>query len=203
MKIQDQISCQVHEMRNDLLKGLIGSIAFTVVGVLILIFANPPLIMQLITWVMILFFGLGSFMIAIRIHRHSQPAFRATIPKDIKIQQLVPADEEIEEEWMHSSPSQPLLSVNASKWKEISEYRWQLNIYLATLARDSVSAKILDEAVFQALKSTRNVVDVCREDTEVWVISGEPNGKDLVKNAGTAVANCIPSIVPQLLHKTK
>ena len=39
------------------------------------------------------------------------------------------------------------------------------------------------------------------EIEEVWVVAGEPSGRDLVVNAGEALAKCIPSIVPFLLQE--
>jgi len=189
-------------MQNDMLKGLLGSIAFAVAGALSLVFTDLSLVARIMVWAVIIFFGLGAIVIAIRIARQPfcKPAYHPTIPKNIKVEQLVPADEEVEEQWSHSSPTQPLLDISASKWKEVSEYRWKINVYLAALAPDGESAQILDLPIYQALKSTKNVVDVCRDDTEVWIVSGDPNGKDLVTNVGAALGQCIPSIVPRLLH---
>ncbi len=196
---------QMPQMRKDLIKGLLGAIAFAVGGALVLLSSDLSLIATIIAWAAIIFFGGGAIVIAVRFARLSvnDPKLHSAIPTDTKIEQLEPGDTEIEERWSHSSSTQPLLSVTAVKWKEISEYRWQVSAYFPTVAPDPKSAEILDLPMYEALKSTKGVVDVGRDDTEVWVVAGEPGGRELVANAGGALAKCIPKNVPYIQRAQK
>jgi hypothetical protein len=126
------------------------------------------------------------------------PVLPSTVPDDISIEQVPPEDEEIEDEWVHASPTQPALFVIASKWKEDSEYPWGVGVAVADLVREPSAEKILSAAIHQALMKTVGVVDVQREDADSWIVSGEPSGHDLVANVGKAVVQCIPTIVPLL-----
>ncbi|MFN9715354.1 MAG: STM3941 family protein [Planctomycetota bacterium] len=124
------------------------------------------------------------------------PVLPSTVPDDISIEQVPPEDEEIEDEWVHASPTQPALFVIASKWKEDSEYPWGVGVTVADLVREPSAEKILSAAIHQALMKTVGVVDVQREDADSWIVSGEPSGHDLVANVGKAVVQCIPTIIP-------
>lgn len=190
-------------MNRETLKVLLSSTGFLAFGILT-IMTDTRSILGIAIGVISLVFGLIG-VVAIAIHMIRGPSqkssFHTRIPADIHVQCFPPADEEIEEEWLHSSPTQPLLSVDATKWKEVSEYRWKVSIYLAGFVRNSGSDQILAPAIYEALKNTTNVLDVQREDTEVWLVSGEPKGRDLVVNAGAALAKCIPLIVPLLLKE--
>jgi len=192
-------------MKRDLVKGLLCSFAMTVAGVCFLVVLQPKPSDRIIGWLVTLFFGLGTIAIFFRmlwpLSAQSRSQFHSSVPDDIRIEQLSPEDEEIEEAWEHSSATQPLLSVDACKWKKLEHYQWHVSVYLAEFARDPRAVKILDPAIFEALKNTRNVVDVQRMDTEVWIVSGDPSGRDLVANAGAALAKFIPSIVPLILSE--
>lgn len=192
-------------MNRETLKGLLGAVAFAALGIFTIIIDTRSIV-GIAVGALTLAFGLfGVVVIAIGMVRGStqQPRFRfhTRIPPDIQVRCIPPADEEIEEQWEHYSPTQPLLSIDATKSKEASEYRWQVGVYLAEFARDLESEPILVPAIYEALKNTAKVVDVRREDTEVWVVSGEPSGRELVVNAGAAVAKCIPLIVPLIVNE--
>ena len=190
-------------MNREKLKGLLAAAAFAVFGILIMAIDARDWLGMAIGALSLAFgcFGVVAIVIGMVRGRTQESRFHTRIPGDIHVQCIPPADEEIEEVWEHYSPTQPLLSVEATKWKEVSEYRWQVGVYLAEFARDPGSEQILDSAIYEALKNTADVVAVQREDTEVWVVAGEPSGRDLVVNAGAASAKCIPSIVPFLLQE--
>lgn len=184
-------------MPRELRNALLASLGFSLAGIFLI--GSPDPSSRSAGWAMILLFG-GGGIVAVAAHffRHATRRFHASIPKSISIERREATDVEIAEEWVHSAKAQPLLLVTASKWKEVSEYRWQVSVYLATLARDAKTSGILDPAIYQALKNTKDVADVQREDTEVWAISGAPSGEALVKNVGAALIKCIPKIVPYL-----
>ena len=192
--------CQANTMKREILKGLLGASVFSAFGIFTIMVDNRSIV-GIVVGTLCLAFGLTG-LVAITIGMMRGPAqksgfrFHTRIPPDIEVRCVPPDDEEIEEQWEHYSPTQPLLSVDATKSKESSEYRWQVGVYLAEFARDPGSEQILDPAIYEALKNTAKVLDVRREDAEVWVVSGEPSGRELVVNAGAALAKCIPSIVP-------
>lgn len=181
-------------------KEALGSLAFALAGALSLAFADLSWPEAITAWATVLFFGAGFIVLAMRLWRQAprQPAFHARIPADIRIEQLDPDDDEIEESWSHTSAAQPLVRVTAQKWKEGDRFRWQVCAYLPTLVHDPVWSEQLGRRLYDALRNTRDVVDVGREDVEVWVVDGEPQGRELVANAGAALASCIPAIVPTL-----
>ncbi|WP_066257247.1 hypothetical protein [Hydrogenophaga flava] len=186
-------------MHKDLWKGALGSLAFALAGALCLAFADLSWPEAIIAWATVLFFGGGFVVLVTRLWRQAsrQPTFHARIPADIRIEQLDP-DDEIEESWSHTSAAQPLLRVTAQKWKEGARFRWQVYAYLPTLVHDPVWSEQLGLRLHEALRKTCNVVEVGRDDVEVWVVDGEPEGRDLVANAGAALASCIPAILPTL-----
>ena len=190
-------------MNREKLKGLLAAAAFAVFGILIMAIDARDWLGMAIGALSLAFgcFGVVAIVIGMVRGRTQESRFHTRIPGDIHVQCIPPSDDEIEEEWLHSSPTQPLLSVSAAKWREVSEYRWEVGVYLAEFARDPGSEQILDPAIYEALKNTANVVAVQRGDTEVWLVAGEPSGRDLVVNAGAALAKCIPSIVPLLLKE--
>ena len=187
-------------MNREMLKGLLSSLGFVVFGILIIAIDTRSSLGVAIGALNIAFGLFGFVAISIGILRGPSQSshFHTRIPSDIIVQRIPPADEEIEEVWLHSSPTQPLLSVEATKEKEVSEYRWRIEVHLAEFTRDPGSDQILAPATYEALKNTANVLEVQREDTEAWIVSGNPSGRELVENVGAALAKCIPSVVPLL-----
>jgi hypothetical protein len=191
-------------MNRETLKGLLGAAAFAVFGILTLAI-DASWLGKAIGALLLVFGCFGVVAIVIGMMRgptqESRFRFHTRIPGDIHVQCIPPSDNEFEEVWTHYSPTQPLLSVDAAKWREVSEYRWQVSVCLAEFVRDPLIEQILDPAIYDALRKTANVEDVQREDTEVWIVSGEPSGRELVMSVGAAIANCIPSVVPLLLKE--
>lgn len=187
-------------MHKDLWKGAAGALAFALAGALSLAFADLSWPEAVVAWTTCLFFGGGFIVLAVRLWRQTsqQPAFHARIPADIRIEQLDPDDDEIEEVWSHTAAGQPLLRVTAQKWKEMGRFRWQVCAQLPALVQDPLLSEQLGLRLYDALKNTRHVVAVGREDVDVWVVDGEPHGGELVANAGAALVSCLPAIVPAL-----
>ena len=185
-------------MTRELKRALLGAAAFVLVGIVLV--NSPVAPAKVAGWLAIVVFGGGGIAAAVAVLR-GRPAGReaaAMLVDHVTVEQLEPVEDEILEEWVHSSESRPFLNVSALKWRDESEFPWKVSVHLAELAREEPSVTLLDDAIFEALSDTANVTGVVRDDTEVWLVAGSPSGEDLVRNAGKVLAVCGPVIVSQL-----
>ena len=70
-------------------------------------------------------------------------------------------------------------------------------MWVAEFARDELTERQLAVEVTAALRAVKGVVDVRREDREVWLVAGKPNGKALVSAAAALVDRLGPLILPE------
>ncbi|MFV0453335.1 MAG: hypothetical protein ACK5LS_14045 [Propioniciclava sp.] len=180
------------------------AIGLTLLGVFLLVVTPPTPTNRIVGWLTVAFFGVGTLILFTRrpslesTPQRGRAVFHAMIPDDITVERETDIDAELDEYWVHSSATQPLLHVDAVRWKEPAEYQWSVSVVLAELAQGSESAPILDLAIDDALAATAQVVEVHRDDTETWVVSGSPRGEDLVRNVGAAVTSSLPRVVDDL-----
>ena len=77
--------------------------------------------------------------------------------------------------------------VSASKWIEVDEFQWQVTFGAGELIREEPFVTYLNKKIALALSSVDGVIESYHEDTEKYVISGQPRGEDLVRNVSVAV----------------
>ncbi len=99
----------------------------------------------------------------------------------IDVRQEPPADEEIAEEWSRHTSEPDVCWVGASRWVDGGDWPWQVHVAAAEFVRDGPLSAAMDAGVYEALVAVDGVTDVAREDTEVWIVAGDPAGADLVR----------------------
>lgn len=100
-----------------------------------------------------------------------------------------PDDEELLEQWTRT---------DGEDWGHVEallppEHPWQIVVALAEFARAEPLETRMSEAIHDALIAVPGVTRVEREDTEVWLAWGTPNGDDLVRAASRAVDPLLPA----------
>lgn len=77
----------------------------------------------------------------------------------------------------------------------------QIVVALAEFAREEPLQTRMSEALYDALTAVRGVTRVEREDTEVWLAWGTPDGDDLVRAASRAVDPLLPAAQNEDHHR--
>lgn len=101
-----------------------------------------------------------------------------------------PDDEELLEQWTRTDPGE-LSSVEALL---PDDHPWQLILGMAEFVRVDPLETRMSEAVYDALLAVPGVTRVAREDTEVWLAWGTPDGGDLVRAAAAAIDPLVPEV---------
>lgn len=96
------------------------------------------------------------------------------------------ADDELEEEWVRLTSDPEVRGVGANKWRE-EGVGWQVTVFVAEFLRDDPLEAEMRLAMGEALRAVPGVTDVYEEDREIWNVSGDPSGADLVQAAATVV----------------
>jgi hypothetical protein len=114
-------------------------------------------------------------------------------------QVLPPMDAEVEEHWIRvpdgrttarGATDRDLQGVEALR---LADHPWQVVVSMAEFVQAEPLASRLHDAVVQAAEGVPGVTSVVREDTEVWLVMGDPAGDLLVR----AVAAAVDELVPQ------
>jgi hypothetical protein len=102
--------------------------------------------------------------------------------------QKVPVqDDELAEEWVRKTSEPDVRGVGAARWRERSQWAWQVTIYAAEFVREEPLEQRMRAAVDAALRAVPGVQDVAEEDREVWIVAGDPSGEALVRAAAEAM----------------
>ena len=110
---------------------------------------------------------------------------------DIQIRKQEPQDDEILEEWVRVTDSLDLLGVDAVKI-DLPEWPWQVSLYVAEFVREESLERKMDSMLVTALKNLPGVLEVVREDREVWLVNGNIGGEALVRACAQVVDNLLP-----------
>ncbi len=118
----------------------------------------------------------------------------AQFPEEVSVESVVPADEEILEEWirnLHKAHSQ-FHSVNAIRVDD-QNFPWYVYFGAGEFIREEPFVNDLNESIVKALLNVERVTQAFHEDTEKYVISGNPSGEDLVRQVSEAIDQFIKS----------
>lgn len=106
----------------------------------------------------------------------------------VEVRQVTPADSELAEEWELQTDEPDVLGVDASRWKDETEWAWQVGAGAMEFLREDPLQSEVRAAVLGALRSVPGVTAAEEEDREVWVVNGSPSGEDLVRAVAEALA---------------
>lgn len=102
------------------------------------------------------------------------------------IEQVEPADSEIQEEWLRRTDDPDWRAVSASRWDAIGG--WQVSVSVMEFVRsDHPVEPELRERITSALQAVRGVTSAREQDTETWFVTGAPSGGALVEAAARVV----------------
>ncbi len=104
-----------------------------------------------------------------------------------RVESREPADEEIDQEWVRLTAEPDVRGVEALRWKDSDTWPWQVIVGAHEFVREGPTADLLDERIYAALVAVPGSTQVAREDTEVWIVDGDPSGADLVTAAAAVV----------------
>ena len=96
------------------------------------------------------------------------------------IEQIEPYDDEALESWISITDEEDLFGVEANQYED-SEWPWQIGITVMELIREEPLESALISEITSAVQSVSGVTNACQEDREVWIVKGEPSGKEWVK----------------------
>ena len=123
-----------------------------------------------------------------RLFAASKEDLRPGFPSDIRVSKVEPEDDEILEVWQRDLDAHLLAfhSVDAVRWKDWNT-PWQITFGIGEFIREEPFQTTLDEAIYNALMAVSGVKEAYREDWEVYVVSGEPSGRELVEEVSKAI----------------
>ena len=105
---------------------------------------------------------------------------------DVRIEKLIPADEEILEEWARVTSEPDLFGVSAQRGPN-ADWSWRVDVAVMELIRSEPLESELAAAVSATLAKVPGVKKAAREDRATWVIKGSADGPALVRAASTVV----------------
>ncbi len=111
----------------------------------------------------------------------NQPnAFGGNHNMDIKIEKIEPGDEGVLEEWMRVTDEQQIRGVVAARLAGRKKL-WEVTIGAAEQVRGEPLETKLFTAITKALRAMPGVTKVVHEDREVWLVTGNVTGEQLVR----------------------
>lgn len=125
------------------------------------------------------------------------PLFGKNKPSTVEVRQITPEDSSVLEEWIRVTNDEDILGVSAVRLDR-AKWNWQLSVAAAEFVRREPLASRLDRDLTAALKKVKGVTGVAREDTEVWLVHGNPKGDDLVRACAQVLELLAPEIRQQL-----
>lgn len=109
-------------------------------------------------------------------------------PEGVDVQQKESIDSEVLESWVricHKNHAQ-FHSVDAVRVDD-EEFPWYVYFSAGEFIREEPYVSILNNAIARSLSSVEGVEEAFHEDTEKYVISGSPQGEDLVRTVSEAI----------------
>jgi hypothetical protein len=85
--------------------------------------------------------------------------------------------------WYRVTAQERLLGVEASRLRDGDDWPWQVDVPVLEFVRGGDLERDLRRDLANALRSVPGVTDVAEEDLEVWTLTGDPQGRDLVAAA--------------------
>lgn len=104
-------------------------------------------------------------------------------------------DDEVDglQEWVRETDDDDLRGVGALQMRPANDrWSWQVFVAVAEFLREEPLEGELRAAVGTAIRSVAGVTEVAEEDREVWILSGDPSGDELVRSVGEAVDRLAP-----------
>ena len=105
---------------------------------------------------------------------------------EVEVRQIEPSDSEILREWERVTDDDEILGVSVSLGRE-PEWKWQVCVAVAEFVRDEPLESNFSNRITLALGRVKGVKEVIREDREVWLVDGEPDGEELVREVSAAL----------------
>jgi hypothetical protein len=90
------------------------------------------------------------------------------------------------QEWVRETDDD-VRGVGALQREARGRWTWQVFVSVAEFLREEPLEGEMRAAVDHAIRSVAGVTEVAEEDREVWILSGEPSGEELVRSVGEAV----------------
>jgi len=125
-------------------------------------------------------------------------------PLEIEIQEYDSNEPEVLESWTrrcHKNHVQ-FHSVDAVLLKD-EEYPWELYFGAGEFIREEPYVNDLNMEVYNAILSVKGVESAYHEDTEKYVITGSPSGKNLVRTVSEAIDKYIRKNITQWKESLK
>ena len=97
------------------------------------------------------------------------------------------------QEWVRETDDDDVRGVGALQREADGRWNWQVGVSVAEFLREEPLEGEMRVAVERAIRSVPGVAEVVEEDREVWILSGNPSGEDLVRAVGEAVDRLAPA----------
>lgn len=96
------------------------------------------------------------------------------------------------QEWVRETDDDDVRGVGALQLADEGRWTWQVGVSVAEFLREEPLESEMRAAVDQAIRAVAGVTEVAEEDREVWILSGDPSGEELVRSVGEAVDRLAP-----------
>ena len=97
------------------------------------------------------------------------------------------------QEWVRRTDDDDVRGVGALQRWAGGRWNWQVDVWMAAFLRGQPLEGEMRSAVAGAIRSVAGVSEVAEGDREVWVLSGEPSGEELVRIVGEAIDRLAPA----------
>jgi hypothetical protein len=111
----------------------------------------------------------------------------------VGVNQTKPDDERHLEQWVSDFPDMDILGVAAYKFDE-SASPWGIYVYAAEFIREDPLEYKLHQGITEVLEKLPGVTKAFQEDREVWVITGNASGEELMKACLTKLLELYPEL---------
>ncbi len=174
------------------LGAILGSLTFTVIGILLL--NQAGFVPKVIGALSVVFFGGGALLLIWRNYSERQkqkesarPCLCASSIDEVLVEIKEVDDDEVIEVSVRVGANLYESLQDVSAIKSISpEFAWAVMISSGEFFRSGKVATVLNNEIYQSLTNVSGVKTVVHEDNEYWAIDGECDGKALVQAAALA-----------------
>jgi hypothetical protein len=90
-------------------------------------------------------------------------------------------------EWVRRTDDDDVRGVDVVHTEDEGRWTWQVFVNVAGFLREEPLESEMRAAVAAAISSVAGVTEAAEEDREVWILSGEPCGEELVRAVGDVV----------------
>lgn len=97
--------------------------------------------------------------------------------------EIVPDIGDEGEAWVREVDDQDVRGCGAGRF-DAGPWTWQVFVNLAEFVREEPLESEMRRGVDAALRSVGGVTEVAEEDREVWIVQGDPDGRELVRSVG-------------------